>query len=90
MKYYVKQEKHNSIISQGIHDPQQTVEHFNNFFINSGPSLVSKSTPPTNKTFRMYLHKTILTSFNFTLIDEGILGKTLHSLRSKKLRRDMM
>ena len=31
----------------------------------------------------MYLNKAILTSFNFTLIDDGILGKTLHSLRTK-------
>ena len=31
----------------------------------------------------MYLNKAILTSFNFTLIDYDILGKTLHSLRTK-------
>ena len=74
-----------SIISKGKHidDPGQIVEHFNSFFINIGPSLVSKSTPPKNKNFQMYLNKAILTSFNFTLIDDGILGKTLHSLRTK-------
>ena len=31
----------------------------------------------------MYLNKAILTAVNFTLIDDGILGKTLHSLRTK-------
>ena len=31
----------------------------------------------------MYLNKAILTSFNFILIDEGRLWKTLHSLRTK-------
>ena len=74
-----------SIISKGkrIDDPRQIVEHFNSHFINIGPSLVSKSTPPKNKKFQMYLNKSILTSFNFTLIDDGILGKTLHSLRIK-------
>ena len=74
-----------SIITKGkrIDDPRQIVEHFNSFFINIGPSLVSKSTPLKNKNFQMYLNKAILTSFNFTLIDDGILGKTLHSLRTK-------
>ena len=74
-----------SIIPKGkrIDDQRQIVEHFNSFLINIGPSLISKSTPPKNKNFRMYLNKAILTSFNFTLIDNGILGKTLHSLRTK-------
>ena len=31
----------------------------------------------------MYLNKAIFASFNFILIDDGILGKTLHSLRTK-------
>ena len=38
-------------------------------------SVVSKSTPPKNKHFQMYLHKAVITSFNFILIDEGIRGK---------------
>ena len=80
-----------SIISKGkrIDDPRQIVEHFNSFFINIGPSLVSKSTPPKNENFQMYLSKTILTSFNFTLIDDGILGK-LFTHSEQKPRRDMM
>ena len=74
-----------SITSKGkrINDPQQIVEHFNSFFTNIGRSFVSKLTPPKNKKFQMYLNKAILTYFNFILIDEEGLWKTLHSLRTK-------
>ena len=73
------------IISKGkrIDDPKQIVEHFKSFFTNIGRYFVSKLTPPKNKYFQMYLNKAILTSFNFILIDEGRMRKTLHSLRTK-------
>ena len=74
-----------SIISKSkrIDDPKQIVKHFNSFFTNIGRSFVSKLTLLKNKILQMYLDKAILTSFNFILIDEGKLCKTLHSLRAK-------
>ena len=53
------------------------------FFINIGPTLAERTQPPRNKNYTMYLNHQILTSFDFDLIDDEKLKKTLNSLKSK-------
>ena len=53
------------------------------FFINIGPTLAERTQPPRNKNYTMYLNHQILTSFDFDLIHDDKLKKTLNSLKSK-------
>ena len=68
-----------------LKDPQSIAESFNNFFVNIGPSLTTNARHILEKTFRVYLNKTILTSFDFQLIDESNFDKVIQSLHTKTL-----
>ena len=74
-----------SIISNGrmINDTAEIVNKFNEFFINIGPNLISNVSRVTHETHHKYLTRNILTSFNFSLVDENHIAKTLASLRTK-------
>ena len=75
----------NAIILNGkqLKDPQSIAERFNNFFVNIGPSLTKNARHIPEKTFQVYLNKTILTSFDFQLIDESNFDKVIQSLHTK-------
>ena len=66
-----------------LKDPQSIAESFNKFFVNIGPSLTKNARHIPEKTFQMYLNKTILTSFDFQLIDESNFDKVIQSLHTK-------
>ena len=66
-----------------LKDPQSIAESFNNFFVNIGPSLTKNARHIPGKTFQVYLNKTILTSFDFQLIDESNFDKVIQSLHTK-------
>ena len=66
-----------------LKDPQSIAESFNNFFVNIGPSLTKNARHIPEKTFQVYLNKTILTSFDFQLIDESNFDKVMQSLHTK-------
>ena len=66
-----------------LKDPQSIAESFNNFFVNIGPSLTKNARHIPEKTFQVYLNKTILTSFDFQLIDESNFDKVIQSLHTK-------
>ena len=66
-----------------LKDPQSIAESFNNFFVNIGPSLTKNARHISEKTFQVYLNKTILTSFDFQLIDESNFDKVIQSLHTK-------
>ena len=50
-------------------------EKFNDIFVDIGPSLVKNNRPIINKTYQMYMNNTILTSFQFNLIDGTIFDE---------------
>ena len=56
---------------------------FNNFFVNIGPSLTKNIRHIPKKTFLMYLNKTILTSFDFQLIDDSNFDNIIQSIHTK-------
>ena len=66
-----------------IKDPKAIVENFNNFFINIGPNLVRNININPNKSFETYLTKHIISSFNFSLVNENEVNKILKSLHTK-------
>ena len=66
-----------------LKDPQSIAESFNNFFVNIGPSFTKNARQIPEKTFQVYLNKTILTSFDFQLIDESNFDKVIQSLHTK-------
>ena len=74
-----------SIISNGrmINDTAEIVNKFNEFFINIGPNLTSNVSRVSHETHHKYLTRNILTSFNYSLVDENHIAKTLASLRTK-------
>ena len=53
--------------------------------INIGPNLISNVSRVSHETHHKYLTRNILTSFNFSLVDDNHIAKTLASLRTKKL-----
>ena len=74
-----------SVISNGrmINDTAEIVNKFNEFFINIGLDLISNVSRVSHETHHKYLTRNILTSFNFSLVDENHIAKTLASLRTK-------
>ena len=65
-----------------IKDPDIIAKKFNEFFVNIGPSLLKNNCLIENKTYQMYMTKTILTSFQFSLIDGAIYDKVVSSLHT--------
>ena len=63
--------------------PDIIAKKFNEFFVNIGPSLLKNNRLIENKTYQMYMTKTILTSFQFSLIDGAIYDKVVSSLHTK-------
>ena len=74
-----------SIISNGrmINDTTEIVNKFNASFINIGPNIISNISRVSHETLHKYLTRNILNSFNFSLVDENHIAKTLASLRTK-------
>ena len=66
-----------------INDTEEIVNKFNEFFINIGPNLINNVSRVSHETHHKYLTRNILTSFNFSLVDENHIVKTLASLRTK-------
>ena len=60
-----------------IKNPDIIAEKFNEFFVNIGASLVKNNRPIANKTYQMYMNKSILTPFQLNLIDGTIFDKTV-------------
>ena len=54
-----------------------------NLFINIRPNLINNISRVSHKTHHKYLIRNISTSFNFNLVDENHIAKTLASLRMK-------
>ena len=74
-----------SIISNGrmINNTAKVVNEFNEFFINIGPNLICNVSKVSHETHHKYQTRNILTSFNFSLVDENHIAKTLASLHTK-------
>ena len=70
-----------SIISNGrmINDTAEIVNKFNEFFIIIGSNLISNVSRVSHETHHKYLTRNIITSFNFSLVDENHIAKTLAS-----------
>ena len=66
-----------------IKNPDIIAENINEFFVNTGPSLVKNNRPIENKTCQMYMNKTTLTSLQVNLIDATIFAKIVSSLHTK-------
>ena len=58
-------------------------ECFNNFFVNVGPNLSKKINQPDGRSFKDYLTKNILSSFNFALVTEEQVLKIIKKLKPK-------
>ena len=73
-----------SIISNGrmINDTAEIVNEFNDFFIIIKPNLISNVSRVSHETHHKYLIRNILTSFNFSLVDENHIANTLAFLRT--------
>ena len=56
---------------------------FYDFFINIGPSLTKNMPTTRNHNYEKYLTGNILSSFQFDLVDDDTIVKTLHSIKSK-------
>ena len=68
-----------------INDQTEIANTFNDFFINIGPNLTKNiiQKDHSNISYRKYNNASILSFFNFQLIDDESLRKTLSSLRTK-------
>ena len=68
-----------------INDQTEIANTFNDFFINIGPNVTKNiiQKDESNISYRKYINASILSSFNFQLIDDESLRKTLNSLRTK-------
>ena len=66
-----------------INDTTEIVNKFNASFINIGPNIISNISRVSHETLHKYLTRNILNSFNFSLVDENYIAKTLASLRTK-------
>ena len=56
---------------------------YNDFFINIDPSLTKDMPTARNHNCGKYLTGNILSSFQFDLVDDDTIAKTLHSIKSK-------
>ena len=77
--------KKNMLSRKYINDHTEIANTFNDFFINIGPNLTKNiiQKDQSNISYRKYINASILSSFNFQLIDDESLRKTLNSLRTK-------
>ena len=86
-----KQKKNHTSIKKicfqekNINDQTEIANTFNDFVINIGPNLTKNiiQKDHNNVSYRKYINASILSSFNFQLIDDESLRKTLNSLRTK-------
>ena len=62
---------------------QDIVNHFNNFFTNLGPTLASKINNHSSKSYKNFLKNKTKTSFNFELVTEKEIEKTISELCPK-------
>ena len=68
-----------------INDQTEIANIFNDFFINIGPNLTKSiiEKDQSHTSYKKYINNSILSSFNFQLIDDEALKKPLNSLRTK-------
>ena len=64
-------------------DQLEIANKFNDFFINIDPSLTKNMPTARNHNCGKYLTGNILSSVQFDLVDDDIIAKTLHSIKSK-------
>ena len=81
----VKKEFPNYFIINGnqISDKQNIADEFNDFFTNIGPTLSNEIKSPPNLSFRTFLKKNIITTFNFNTVDVETVSKTIFILGPK-------
>ena len=70
-----------------ITNPVEIAGKFNDFFINTGPTLSNEIKHKGSNDYQTYMNQDILTSFHFELIDNESLRKTLNNLHSKSSSR---
>ena len=66
-----------------VTDQLEIANKFNDFFIDIGPSLTKNMPTTRNHNYGKYLTSNILSSFQFDLVDDYTIAKTLHSTKSK-------
>ena len=66
-----------------INDKPTITESFNSFFANIGPQLAEKINRQNKPDFESYLTKRILSTFNFSLLEENEVLKMIKSLKPK-------
>ena len=66
-----------------VTDQLEIANKFNDFFINITPSLTKNMPTTRNHNYGKYLTSNILSSFQFDLVDDDTVAKTLHSMKSK-------
>ena len=77
--------KRNSFIDNDniIADKTTNANTFNSYFNSIGPNLTNQIQNSTNKTFRYYLNGQHNNVFNFQLINEQTLSKTIYYMYTK-------
>ena len=68
---------------KNLTDKSEIADAFNNFFVQIGPELSEKIDTQNKKPYTAYLNKSITSTFNFSLMDEGSTMKILQSLKNK-------
>ena len=66
-----------------VTDLLEITNKFNDLFINIDPSLTKNMPTTRNHNYGKYLTGNILSSFQFDLVDDDTIVKTLHSIKSK-------
>ena len=66
-----------------IADKTAIANTFNSYFTNIGPNLANQIKNSTNKTFRFYLNGNHNNVFNFQLINEETISKTIDDMHTK-------
>ena len=66
-----------------ITDDQGIADCFNDFFVNIGPNLSNKISPPDGKSFKDFLTSSISSSFTFSLVTEEEVLKIIKKLKPK-------
>ena len=66
-----------------ISDAQDIANKFNDYFVNIGPNLASNVSINSTYSFKDYLLSPVQTAFQFSLIDEQTILKTIDNLKNK-------
>lgn len=66
-----------------VHEKETIAEEFNNFFVNTGPTLASNIRTPAHKSYKDYISNTYTQSFCFKTITSNTLSNIINKLHSK-------